>query len=210
MSKPIKNEWCTFCRTYFRDDPLNRRNHESSPRHQSSLRKFVDGLYRQNPSSSLSQTKNSSEARSKNKRTLEKSGSEPITNGFKPKSASPKSKLSFDDSKTISKVSRAEIEAQQHIFPVKKVEVDNGTVKEEVKHSWHDDQENTSQLNSIASRGIQTFEPVNEKNLNYNLTEKTLEIDSTSSTANDSQEPLISFENKPIFKKRKRNNKVEN
>ena len=42
------NYWCKHCKVFVRDSPLERRNHEASPRHQGALQRFLKGLYKTN------------------------------------------------------------------------------------------------------------------------------------------------------------------
>ena len=42
------NYWCKHCKTYVRDTPLEKKNHEATPRHQGNLKRFVRDLHREN------------------------------------------------------------------------------------------------------------------------------------------------------------------
>lgn len=46
--KNATNYWCKYCKTFVRNSPLERRNHESSPRHQGSLQRFLKELHKTN------------------------------------------------------------------------------------------------------------------------------------------------------------------
>lgn len=46
--KSTPNYWCKHCKTYVRDTPLEKTNHEATPRHQGNLKRFLRDLHREN------------------------------------------------------------------------------------------------------------------------------------------------------------------
>jgi U1 zinc finger len=46
--KNATNYWCKYCKTFVRNSPLEKRNHESSARHQGSLQRFLKDLHKTN------------------------------------------------------------------------------------------------------------------------------------------------------------------
>ena len=49
--KSIPSYWCKHCKTYVRDTPLEKTNHEATPRHQGNLKRFLRDLYKENDKS---------------------------------------------------------------------------------------------------------------------------------------------------------------
>ena len=46
--KSTPRYWCKHCKLYVRDTPIEKRNHEASPRHQGNLQRFLKELHRNN------------------------------------------------------------------------------------------------------------------------------------------------------------------